>query len=249
MIGSEAGSSPTRSIATSLFWRAEAAQGGENGPAERLNGIGYEDGETKTEWENMTYGQYVREQGRRRVVDSVRCGPALGDGQRKLLFIALVLVQVAILIFLIDGGMFGGSDAKDGGVVGRVGVAAEVRTLLAVLALAAGIITFCYCLALRNGMVGEDAREVGPALSLRSLANIGPMSQPTPSRWEEKLRLMKAQLEPEFEVQNPTESVPARKYGFDRQRYSHLRDADEGRQVDFSVAPAPIDQGIGVASQ
>jgi len=216
-IGSEGGSSSPSSKAASLtsFWREGAALAEENAGGQATGKKDEDDLELgmggQPDWADWTYGRYVMEQQRRTMLKWVSCGP-MRAGQRRLLVVALVLLQVALLLFVLDAGGIGGATASAVGYRIR-----EAQIALAIFAAVAAVVTLCFCAGLWDNISG-DAREVGlsgltlgeeaseTTPALRAGRGIAARAAGHESRYKELLRRMKEQNAP-AKNEEPTQDL------------------------------------------
>jgi len=138
-IGSEAGNSSPSSKRSGASFRTHGSRSVPLEPSK------FEDEETSSvlgqpEWVNWTYNRYVYEQQRESFLALARCGPL--EGRRKLVLAALVLFQVALLLFFID---IGGIGTAATATTGSSFSLSEVRVILGVFAAFAGCATLCFC--------------------------------------------------------------------------------------------------------
>lgn len=140
------------------------------------------------EMHGWTYKQYIVHQQHLTMLDAFRCTP-IRDGQHRLLLAGLAFVHVGFVLLFINAGGFGSTPSAG---FGPRGFAAEGKAVLAALAICGGVLTLCYCAALRRG--GDQGRgaDAAPEASEPEV-DLERAEAPRPHRkdYRELLRLMK----------------------------------------------------------
>jgi len=185
-IGSEAGnSSPSSKSSKGFFWKRSGSGACDAGKQHEDDAD-----EPEVDW---SYGRYVYERQRESFLATVRCAPL--EGRRRLLLAALVLLQVALVLFFVDAGSISASatSASAGFSLG------EARMLLGAFAAIAGVVTLCWCAYVRRpteldvdreaqAMLQGDVEEVLPGLPIPTRAAT---ALPRGRNYKELLRVMK----------------------------------------------------------
>lgn len=189
-IGSEAGSAtPNSKSSMARLWNRTS-----HGGAVDVSGKQHEDEAEMTmpgvsyPW---TYGRLVFEQQRQDFFNLARCGPL--EGRRRLFLAALVLFQIALLLFFVDVGGIGSTTVSASSGAFSL---AEARILLAGFAAIAGVITCCYFAHLRghgHGMDREAQAMLGPGVDEADLCSppARAAAKPRTRNYRELLRAMK----------------------------------------------------------